>query len=448
MEKKFVVFCITFLADMHIFMSQMLVKQIAPASWDRLRLYTSRVQKFDQVLLGEEAEESGIHDSVYARLGQMQPLFPALKEFHPMPSISTSNSFMFLLSMTITTVSLPALSPIGDLPDGTDFGPSLALLAWKVPGVRTLQLSGGARYSGLPLSLACFVDLQELEVLQLPHYDHDFINSVSSLKNLSDLTLILPPKMTFNFAGIKEGSGFPSVKTMHISGSPLELHKILKLAPSSVLHDLRLTCDLDKVSWEANRAGMPDLLNGLERFSSSLSSLKVATVSDSELNFSDAQFLWFLFGPLLRLKNLRELSYDLPLFLTDQRTAEIAEAWPQMETLIFTSETWGKGIPSIASLEVFVKHCPHLKTLEYPIQVQFGEVAVIPPSPTLSIHPLQNFRCIVHDDVEDPAVVALHLFQIFPELRWVDGPGNRWGEVQSIMDAFHFLSKQNRQISA
>lgn len=425
----------------------MLVKQIAPASWDRLRFYTSRVQKFDQILLGEEAEEAGIHDSVYARLGQMQPLFPALKEFHPMPSISFSNSFMFFLSSTISAASLPALSSMEDFPDGTDFGPSLALLAWKVPGIQNLHLSGGARYSGLGASLTCFSDLQELEVLRLPHYDADFISSVASLKNLSNLTLTLPSTVPLNLANVKEG--FPSVKTMRISGSPGEVHKLLKLAPSSVLNELRLTCDLDKASWEVNRAGMPDLLKGLERFSSSLASLKISTVSDSELNLADAQFLWFLFEPLLRLKDLRELSYDLPLFLTGQRTAEIAAAWPQMETLTFTSETWGKGIPSIESLAHFVEHCPKLTTLEYPIQLQFGEDPPLsPPVPTLSMHPLQTFRCIVDDDVEDPAVVALHLYQIFPGLKWADGPGNKWGEVQSILDAFQFLSKQNRQISA
>ncbi|KAF8832831.1 hypothetical protein HHX47_DHR1001488 [Lentinula edodes] len=428
---------------------KMLVKQIAPKSWDRLRFYTSRVHIFDQRILLEE-EESSIHTSVYARLGQMQPIFPALKEFHPAASISTSNSLMFFLSRTISTASLPAFLPhaqtTGDGDEGLDFGPSLSILAWKSPSIQTLYLESDAPYSGFAASIACFHDLRNLRIVQISRYDSDFLSGIASLQKLSYLNLTLPENISLDVSGIT--SGFSSVKTLRVAGPPGEIHKILKLMSTTTLDELRLTCNLHSV-WEENRTGMPDLTRSLDRFSS-LTVLEMSSISEIDLNLFDAQFLWLLFSPILRLPQLQKLGYELPLFLTDQRAAEMAAAWPRIETLSLTSETWGEGIPPIESLRHFAEHCPRLKSLEFPVRVNFVVVDLKPPPPpppTLSMHALRNFRCILYDEVKSPAVVALHLYQIFPGLKWADGPGAGWSEVQSTLNAFHFLNKQNRQIS-
>ncbi|KAJ3730108.1 hypothetical protein DFJ43DRAFT_1156202 [Lentinula guzmanii] len=426
---------------------KMLVKQIAPKSWDRLRFYTSRVQTFDQRILSEK-EESSIHTSVYARLGQIQPIFPVLAEFHPTISISVSNSLMFFLSRTINMASLPAFFPHAksskDVEEGIDYGPSLSILAWKSPGIQTLYLESDARYSGFSASITCFHNLKSLRIVRLSHYDSDFINGIASLQKLSYLNLTLPDNASFDVSDIK--GGFPSLNTLRISGSPGEIHKILKLVSTSTLSELRLTCNLHSV-WEENRTGMPDLTRCLDRFSS-LAVLEVSSISEIDLNLFDAQFLWLLFSPILRSSLLRKLAYELPLFLTDQRAAEMAVAWPHIESLSLTSETWGEGIPPIESLRHFAEHCPRLESLEFPVRVNFV-VDLKPPSPpppTLFMHPLRNFRCILYDDVKSPAIVALHLYQIFPGLKWADGPGSGWSEVQSTLNAFHFLSKQDRQL--
>ncbi|KAJ4470875.1 hypothetical protein J3R30DRAFT_1132623 [Lentinula aciculospora] len=419
---------------------KMLVKQILPRSWDRLRFYTCRVQIFDQRILSEE-EESSIHSSVYARLGQMPPIFPALKEFHPTTSIFTSNSLMFFLSRSLSAASLPAFLPHTE--EGSDFGPSLALLAWKAPKIQNLYLESDSRYSGFAASMLCFPDLKNLRIVRLSHYDSDFIDGVASLQNLSYLNLSLPDNASFDISGIT--GGFFCMKILRISGPPGELHKILKLISTPTLDELRLTCNLHSV-WEKNRTGMPDLTRCLDRFSS-LTVLEISCLSEIDLNIFDAQFLWLLFSPILRLPLLRKLTYELPLFLTDQRAAEMAVAWPDIETLTLTSETWGEGIPPIESLRHFAEHCLRLKSLEFPVRVNFVDIRPSsPPPPTLFMHPLRSFRCILYDEVKNPATVALHLYQIFPGLRWADGSGSGWPEVQSTLNAFRFLSEQNRQI--
>ncbi|KAF5383983.1 hypothetical protein D9757_006952 [Collybiopsis confluens] len=560
---------------------KMLVRQIAPASWDRLRFYTSRVHEFDQRSLSE-AEVASIHDSVYARLGQMQPIFPSLEVFHPATSICGSNSLLFFLADTIVTASLPTLlSSEGSQPEeGTDFGPSLALLAWKAPQIQTLHLDAEARYSGFSASISCFSELQELRVAQLSRYDTDFMSSIASLSKLSYLSLSFPPKSSLNFKCITT-HGFTSVKKLHIAGSPGELNQLLMFIPPPVLDELKMTFNPASSSWQENKTEMTSLARSLDRFSS-ISTLDIASITEIDMTRLDGNFLWSLFAPLLRLKNLRRLSYDLPLLLTDQKTVEIAKAWPEMEVLTLTSETWGDTIPSIASLSSFVNSCPKLISLEYPIQVNFpgaggvAEAAAVfggggggggrlactptpttstgfggklpsattpfssssatffpttpstphltlplplplssstsvpssrsqssalrpqqqhqsgrnrtrfssaasssslslsspllsmarsrsslqqqqqqqpplpppppPPAPTLKMHPLKSFRCTLYEDVRDPAVVALHLYQIFPGLLWAEGNGRRWSEVQAILDTFHFLTRQNRRM--
>ncbi|KAJ3755549.1 hypothetical protein EV360DRAFT_85814 [Lentinula raphanica] len=430
---------------------KMLVKQITPKSWDRLRFYTSRVHTFDQRILSE-SEESSIHISVYARLGQIYPIFPALAEFHPTISVSTSNSLMFFLSRTITMASLPAFLPHAQTSRATeaeeeiDFGPSLSIMAWKSPAMQTLYLESDTRYSGFASSMACFNDLKSLRVVRLSHYDPDFFNGIASLQHLSYLNLSLPENAlaSVDVSGIS--GGFPSLDTLRVSGSPGDIHKLLKLVSTSTLNELRLTCNLHSV-WEENRTGMPDLTRSLDRFSS-LTIVEISSISEIDLNLFDAQFLWLLFSPILRLPLLRKLVYELPLFLTDQRTSEMAAAWPHIETLSLTSETWGEGIPPVESLRHFAEHCPELTSLEFPVRVNFV-VDIRPPSPpppTMVMHSLRSFRCILYDEVKSPAIVALHLYQIFPGIKWADGPGSGWSEVQSTLNAFHFLSRQNRQL--
>ncbi|KAF9065971.1 hypothetical protein BDP27DRAFT_1424359 [Rhodocollybia butyracea] len=159
----------------------------------------------------------------------------------------------------------------------------------------------------------------------------------------------------------------------------------------------------------------------------------------------DEQQLWLIFEPLLELQRLEYLDYQIILPLSDQKTARIACAWPHLKDLCFNSAVEGSSLESLA---YFARHCPDLESLYCPIQVETRVTPSTTIPPTLFPHALHTFGANHYREIDalSAPVIALGLYQIFPNLVCVKGIGLGWTLVQNTLDSFTFLRNQNRQL--
>ncbi|KAF9062761.1 hypothetical protein BDP27DRAFT_1427596 [Rhodocollybia butyracea] len=394
-------------------------------SWDRLRFYTSRVREFGgDAYVGNRLD---VHDSVYAYLDQGKPIFPRLKMLHLTPPLCSPNSFALFLGTGLQVVSWPDSTwgwPEAD-PD-SDLGPSLALLVSKNPGLKSLTL-GQYPFSELSLSLGHLCTLKILEVNHLVRPEMGFIRAIALLPNLTDLCLTLPTMFLFDYAGVE--NGFPSLTKFFLRGSTFDTRKILAVMRTKILRDL-------SIDWHVeNQSFLADIVV-IIRFLPSIPSLWSLQIEGAALHFLladiNAQLLWSIFEPLLELKRLELLAYNVPLPLSDQNTVTLACAWPHLKCFHLYSAD--------ESLAHFAQHCPNLEILSYPIQLQTTTPSIMIP-PTLSPHPLHTFETQVEGDfdvIHAPAI-ALYLYQTFPNLVHARGSGVGWRLVQKILDSFIIL---------
>ncbi|KAJ4478946.1 hypothetical protein J3R30DRAFT_3701899 [Lentinula aciculospora] len=338
---------------------KMIVEQIAPSSWDRLRYYTSRVRTF--------ADDGSTNYGL------------------------APGSLIFFLTNSISDATLPLLVSLpSDIPRSRAF--------------------------------ACPSCFWTLRLGRLPVYEPDLVKSLACLPKLSSLSLTLLSNGTVDYDGIQ--NGFPSLKHLSIEGSTADLHDFLNIISPSMLQELSLIWNAHPSITEA--IGVTTLLPRL-------STLRSLTIDDMTPFFPET---------FDQLSQLRELSYCSPLVLTDEITATIASSWSHIEILSFTAVMWS-DVPLVSSLTHFARGCPNLRYLRYPIEVSVSPTGAAPP-PTPFIHPLQDFVCSAQGDVSDPLSLTLGLHQIFPGLKSVNGDGDRWDEVQAILQSFHFIVAQNR----
>ncbi|KAF9069182.1 hypothetical protein BDP27DRAFT_1521161 [Rhodocollybia butyracea] len=408
---------------------KLFLEPVAPSSWDRLRFYTSRVREF---IAPFQYEELNVHDSVYECLGQKKPIFPKLRTLHLSLRLCDSNTFMFFLTTSLRVVSWPHPS-LGSLPDSSsDLGPSLALLVSKSPELKSLGLNK-YHYSGLSLTLRHLVDLEYFSAMDLSHLEVDFVQVIALLPKLTHLDLALPEEAFLDYTGVE--SGFPSLTKIELCGSTSDTRKFLAVIRPQALQELVIELSF-KPSTEQSITAITYLLPSFPF----LRSLVIVgdALSKLPVDLDDLQ-LWLLFEPLLELKRLEYLGYNIDLPVSDQKTARIASAWPHLKDLHLYL---ARGSSSLECLAHFARHCPNLESLNYSIQlwVPATPTPVIQDHPTLSMHPLRSFWCNVETDMMTADTMAHGLHQMFPNLEVVDGRGDGWTQVQKIL-----WSLQNRR---
>jgi len=228
--------------------------------------------------------------------------------------------------------------------------------------------------------------------------------------------------------------------TIALEGSTSDTHKFLAVAKPQALWHLTIDWRFKPFADQSPLVDIAAITQLLPSFSF-LQSLEINKAALSSLPADlDEQQLWSLFEPLLELKRLEYLHYNIPLPVSDQKTARIARAWPHLKDLYLYS---ADGLSSLESLAHFTRHCPDLKSLRYPIELQTAPSTMIPP--TLFPHPLRTFETNGEPDVMNAPAIALGLHQIFPNLVYAEGDGNNWTLVRKILDSFTFLRQQNRQ---
>ncbi|KAF9025918.1 hypothetical protein BDP27DRAFT_1351452 [Rhodocollybia butyracea] len=262
----------------------------------------------------------------------------------------------------------------------------------------------------------------------------DSIQAIALLPRLTSLYLTLPAGV---YAGVE--NGFPSLTKLWLSGSTFDTRIFLAVARPKTLRDLFL-------HWKstADQSPLADIA-AITHLLSSFPLLRSLDINGEALlslpTGLDEQQLWSIFEPLLELKRLEHLSYNIPLPLSDQKTARIACAWPRLKELDLYESAGAQS--SLESLVHFARHCPDLESLHYLIKARTISPSTI-IAPTLSPHRLRVFGTEGETDVMNAPAVALSLYQIFPNITYARGAGDGWRMVQRILNAFIFLRKQDR----
>ncbi|KAF9065964.1 hypothetical protein BDP27DRAFT_1366032 [Rhodocollybia butyracea] len=416
------------------------LRSIAPSSWNRLRFYTSRVREFDSNPKHYSSIAPKVGDSVYTYLGKEKPIFPKLRTLHLEPTPCILKAFRSFLVPSLQEVSWPSGPWRTELDLSSDLGRSLARLASKSPGLKSLALCKYT-YSGMSTSLRRLLALESFQATHLSHLEVDLIQALALLPRLTTLSLTFPPGVVLDYTGVE--GGFPSLRKIELQGSTSDTRKFLAVARPQALESLSIDCEEDLTADEPvteQDQSLADIAADITAITHLLSSfpllqhLFISGDAFSSLQRMNELQLWSIFEPLLELKRLTRFVYDIGLPLSDEKTAQIACAWPHLEELTLTS---CGVLSSLGSLVHFARHCPNLERLRYPIDAQLQTPAIEIP-PTVSKHPLNIFWCDNDVDVmtEHAEAAALGLYQMFPNLVQVRGDGLGWGEVRDLLYDF------------
>ncbi|KIK60477.1 hypothetical protein GYMLUDRAFT_43797 [Collybiopsis luxurians FD-317 M1] len=405
----------------------MIVKEVAPSSWKRLHFYTFRVHSLSHSLF---KTAKPVHGSVFAILGRDQPIFPNLRWLDPSDELCTPSVLQFFSTTTMVGVILH-FSPTLHL---KDLESSLVHLVSKCPALKTLELWPSCEdrtqkpaLSNLSSLISHLPDLEILRFGRLLCFNSAFVQCTASLSKLRNLGLTLHHMYHLNpneYSSIS--NGFPSLKDLVLTGDSAAL--------SGFLNAIKSPIAVVTVYWAEYRiteSQATPLFVAIGR----LTSLQVFRLRPE---MAVPNLPGTSLHPLYQLTRLREVELDCRLTLTEKDTAEMASAWPLVESLRILRwvSTGSHSVPPVQSLSHFVQRCPQLRSLAYPIQPTVPLEPLILPRPFPSgIHPLREFCSRVYDNVPNPAAMAHTLHQIFPRLKEVKHQNWRWNGVQRVLDS-------------
>ncbi|OJA14604.1 hypothetical protein AZE42_07960 [Rhizopogon vesiculosus] len=171
-------------------------------------------------------------------------------------------------------------------------------------------------------------------------------------------------------------------------------------------------------------------------------------------------------NPLFRFKHLRILEFSGSIIpaLDNTGLLKLAEAWPQLQVLIFQQKAGQYHVPRIdlTGLVLLLEHCPDLYQLTLSVNAIIDTKA--PPAPPISTASTNNTRItsinFCNSPISKAAEVAAFLSAITPNLRetssWTgavmpDSCGTvqeyqrRWDSVAEMVPVFAAVRKQERE---
>ncbi len=151
-------------------------------------------------------------------------------------------------------------------------------------------------------------------------------------------------------------------------------------------------------------------------------------------------------SPLLKVPHLRHLEVDgVVLELMDSDVAEMAHAWPEIQTLHLPFMLMGTVRPSVVSLQTLSKSCPELRNLVIPLDTTTTTTTaiVMGPGMTTRKHRLETLTIASPDEPWELFRVvnmARVVDQLFPFLDSVQASeegegegGGRWSQVDHLV---------------
>ncbi|KAH7914052.1 hypothetical protein BJ138DRAFT_489052 [Hygrophoropsis aurantiaca] len=328
------------------------------------------------------------------------------------------------------------------------------------PSLKSLAVSGNQHYppnvlEGLKRSIS---QLQNLNYISWDDLGNEAILSLARLPTLTRAMFEIPSDFPTYIAALPSGS--PMLKPAF---SRVRILEITRCSLASVTAFLKyFNVDLEQItlwSQSLSQATMVrDFITALG-LSSSCETLHDLAVYDQEKCCTDIGFLPLELGPLLRFYRLQHLELDLQcaILINDATLLEIADAWPNISTLLLNADgPWLPGSHATPlGLARLLKRCPQLKFLCLP--VDFSSINSVDYDPFSHMRDLHyrgegaRLRALTLGpfNVSHPHAVARFLAIILPSranisMRWGDLDDdtgtmisrNKWNLTESIYYKF------------
>jgi hypothetical protein len=422
--------------------------RINPNTMNRFHYYARRLRTFVEA----DSSPYEYHISVTMRLLESRstspsepPLFPSLRS---MTWSSTRPELLLFMSADLEALHINCSS-------GSGGSHALVFLHGLVDQSRrlsTLSISEVIPRKSLEL-LFKFQGLRTLNisdaiVLSIEKGD---LGSLSQLKELTELHISLDAfngdlsthPHTLSFA--------PNLHTLELSGPLSVLSTMIQTVPSTCgLHTVKLSLtETQEVSLTEYKEWLRALTALLDLLSTSFEpTLRHLTIYDhrsrahdmgSEFN-DDAMHVFTCLLSLPQLAHL-ELTIAGRISLSNRDLERMASAWPELRTLRLSWDT-GNHRPNLSSLQVFARHCPKLRHLEYAL-----ETRSLPPElgdDVVSVHPLEIFGVLWSSADSDLHATARHLDLLFPQLKEIPYRSDSdWGRIQNMLHSFQKIRRDH-----
>lgn len=415
---------------------QVIPGEATQAEWDRFALHARRVRSLtlDLSLL------PAVHPATYLRIVTQfpsAPIFPNLESITVDESIAAEPRILFLLSS-------PKLQKV-ELAVGFDvFEPTMfAAVQAAIAGRETFIISCPiAATTNQPVDsrLYCSATLftgRDLRCLKIPNHtitDY-FLGELSSSQSLTHLQITFTPLRIPR----DNRAGFPSLKSLHITGPVASMNRVFRLIVPGRLESFTFINNTSDQGYQSTSQVMRVFhLDLLSRFGLRMHELSLTYPSWS-IGPADWVTSYEVFEPLFGLKSLKKLHYTGEVaFDQDILERRFATAWSGIEMLSIPRVV-GPALPYNA-LPVIALGFPRLTHLTMP--VVFPESYVSPHDQILQ-HGLREFAS-PDTSVKRPACAARYLDRIFPFLMRVEG-GEGWDLVeQTILEACQPIRRHPR----
>ncbi|TFK31246.1 hypothetical protein BDQ12DRAFT_729720 [Crucibulum laeve] len=429
--------------------------------WVRFDFYACRVRSF---LVNRS--NPNISTQVFIRLVQLRPspLLPGLQVLHlPLP---IQNSERLGSANDSVTVSLLVSSPslrsirISNIGPYSDYilEPVMSTAVHEIISLKCLNLSGGTCSLDSLVYIASFKDLRYLTLQTDTELTSTFLKNIGNLPCLIDLNIkmthLSEPPSEARSAGKQvafSGHMFKGVKNLHITGCPTSMVKFFDSMQPSSVEVAVLECE--------NHPNGIDLSGAwTECFTWMSSAINLQSLSVVELGGPNQTINLPMTAiyPIFQLVQLRHLKIDITHFgLTSSGLVQIAQAFPNLVTLILPSDT-DNSSPSLSALRVLAIRCPHLEELHILVDIRDALV----PIPSFQLHALKKLylNAIQFQLAEENLIaMALYLHFTFPHVqvagygrcnvvdndywsgeRYVPSDQNKllWIKVQNLLRAF------------
>ncbi|OBZ73821.1 hypothetical protein A0H81_06374 [Grifola frondosa] len=260
----------------------------------------------------------------------------------------------------------------------------LRTLRSKTPSLAYLVISGYVKSTAESwLPVAEFTRLQSLHIVitdptLLPH-----IAQMPCLSELS-MSLFLPEDDELRFGDCP----FPALRdvTIQVTGNSLAYYtRILGAVTSAHMESVYMSVNFDGRPQSPGGAALVEQYHGLYRVLGSTPSApslrkvqldiwlhcNMGGVPENRATLVAEQPLIEIFGPLLSSRTLEVLRFvqypccPLPVILSDGDIRQVAEAWPNLQSLLLRYKT-SRSLPTIHVLADIARLCPNLEHLFLP----------------------------------------------------------------------------------
>lgn len=383
---------------------------------------------------------------VYFRLAQLRstPLLPSLRHLH-CPAVSRSDFLIsgicLFLSPSLQTLEFDSISTVEDKLCGT----VLHTLASDGAQVEKIVLRGRGLSQDTLWMVAGFEHLSSLELQGMGEaINLEIMEKIGSLPWLINLAI--------DFTGSRmeplvQDIGLKDLNSLMITAAVPFVQALLSHITTTQLETFFATVPTDP---PADKKEF--LTKVVDRWKDTLR--RIALVHQ-QLGETPSEFLHIdTLAPLVPLRKLAYLKLaGYGMELTDENITDMANAWPEMDTLLLPFINANHPRPTLFSLRILSRLCPNLRNLMIPLNTITVDLLPFVSSgvPHTPVHDLHTLTIASADDSEswdlrDLLHVARHIDYIFPKLKslfpYERHDFNRWMQAHEMIQMYQSVRQE------